>query len=204
MMSTQAPLQLDARTMSFEEYLEAYDGVHAEWVDGRVLVMSPGNRSQSRLTRFLSAVLQHWAEAHDLGEVFVPPFALRLGNGVAREPDVFFLGGDRAGQVHGTSVQAPADLVIEILSPSSRGTDRGDKFYEYEEAGISDYWLIDPEREVVEAYRLTGRGQYERRDLGVPMVLTSDALPGLRLPVEWLWREPLPKLSWVIQEWGLI
>ena len=203
-MSTQAPVQAGARTMSFEEYLEAYDGVHAEWVDGRVLVMSPGNRSQSRLTRFLSAVLQHWAEAHDLGEVFVPPFALRLGNGIAREPDVFFLRGGRAGQVHGTYVQAPADLVIEILSPSSRGTDRGDKFYEYEEAGISEYWLIDPEREVVDAYRLGASGRYETHDLGDPMVLTSDALAGMRLPVDWLWQEPLPKLSWVIQEWGLI
>jgi Uma2 family endonuclease len=203
-MSTQAPPLAGARSISFEEYLEAYDGVHAEWVDGRVLVMSPGNRSQSRLTRFLSAVLQHWAEAHDLGEVFVPPFALRLGNGVAREPDVFFLRADRAGQVHGTYVQAPADLVIEILSPSSRGTDRGDKFYEYEEAGISEYWLIDPERSLVEAYRLGASGRYETHDLGESMVLTSDALPGMRLPVEWLWQEPLPKLSWVIQEWGLI
>jgi len=203
-MGTQAPPLKGVRSISFEEYLEAYDGVHAEWVDGRVLVMSPGNRSQSRLTRFLSALLQHWAEAHDLGEVFVPPFALRLGNGVAREPDVFFLRSDRAGQVHGTYVQAPADLVIEILSPSSRGTDRGDKFYEYEEAGISEYWLIDPERSLVEAYRLGASGRYETHGLGDPMVLTSDALPGMRLPVEWLWQEPLPKLSWVIQEWGLI
>jgi Uma2 family endonuclease len=101
-------------------------------------------------------------------------------------------------------VQAPADLVIEILSPSSRGTDRGDKFYEYEEAGISEYWLIDPERNLVEAYRLGASGRYETHDVGDPMVLTSDALPGMRLPVDWLWREPLPKLSWVIQEWGLI
>ena len=203
-MSTQAPPLEGVRSISFEEYLEAYDGVHAEWVDGRVLVMSPGNRSQSRLTRFLSAVLQHWAEAHDLGEVFVPPFALRLGDGAAREPDVFFVRTENADRVRGTYVQAPADLVIEILSPSSRGTDRGDKFYEYEEAGISEYWLIDPEREVVEAYRLASPGRYERRDLGDPMVLTSDALPGMRLPVGWLWQEPLPKLSWVIKEWGLI
>lgn len=202
-MAIQPPVQVNARTLAFEEFLEAYDGVHAEWVDGRVYLMSPGNRSQSRLTRFLSAVLQHWAEAHDLGEVFVPPFALRLGD-AAREPDVFFIRADGAATVHGTYVEGPADLVIEILSPSSRGTDRGDKFYEYERAGIPEYWLIDPEREWVEAYRLNEGGQYEAQDLGTPKTLTSGALPGMRLPVEWLWREPLPKLAWVIEEWGLI
>ena len=202
-MATQSPVRVEARTVSFEEFLEAYDGVHAEWVDGRVLFMSPGNRSQSRLTRFLSAVLQYWAEAHDLGEVFVPPFALRLDDTAAREPDVFFVGSARAGQVHGTYVEAPADLVVEILSPSSRGTDRGDKFYEYEKAGVPEYWLIDPEREWVEAYRLGESGRYEVRELDDPRVLTSDALPGLRLPVDWLWREPLPKLAWVIDRWGV-
>ncbi|HEU4882088.1 MAG TPA: Uma2 family endonuclease, partial [Longimicrobium sp.] len=58
--------------MSFEEYLEAYDGVHAEWVEGRVYVMSPGNEPQGRLSRFLSSIIQYWSDVHDgLGETYV-------------------------------------------------------------------------------------------------------------------------------------
>lgn len=60
-MSTHAsPLVAPAAEMTFEEFLVAYDGVHAEWVDGRVHVMSPGNDRQSRLTRFLAAMIQDW------------------------------------------------------------------------------------------------------------------------------------------------
>ena len=202
-MAMQEAALLAPPGISFEDYLATYDGVHAEWVDGRVFVMSPGNQSQSRLTRFLSAILQLWAEAHDLGEVFVPPFTLRLSGRVGREPDVFFLSRQHADRVKGTFVEGPADLVVEIVSPSSRGTDRGDKFYEYEQAGVAEYWLIDPEREAVEVYRLRRDGRYELLDLGRPEALRSEVLAGVTIPVAWLWQHPLPKLAWVQREWGL-
>jgi Uma2 family endonuclease len=204
-MATQlSPVRLDTREMSFEEYLEAYDGVHAEWVDGRVYLMSPGNLRQSRLTRFLSAVVQHWAEAHDLGEAFVPPFGVRLNEAVVREPDVFFVLSAHLERLRDTLVEGAPDLVIEVVSPSSRGTDRGDKYYEYERAGVPEYWLIDPEREQVEAYRLGPAGRYVLLDLGEPSVLRSEVLPGMWIPVAWLWKQPLPKVTWVEREWGLI
>ena len=50
-MATQAsPIRTDTGEMSFEEYLEAYNGIHAEWVDGRVCVTSPGTERQGRLS----------------------------------------------------------------------------------------------------------------------------------------------------------
>jgi Uma2 family endonuclease len=204
MMATGEPAVLAPPEITFEDFLASYDGVHAEWVDGQVHVMSPGNQSQSRLTRFLSGILQLWAEAHDAGEVFVPPFTLRLSGRAGREPDVFFVRTEHADRVKGTYVEGPADLVVEIVSPSSRGTDRGDKYYEYEQAGVSEYWLIDPEREEIEVYRLRANGRYEPVDLGLPEALRSEVLSGLTIPVAWLWQQPLPKLAWVQREWGLI
>ncbi|HEU0299977.1 MAG TPA: Uma2 family endonuclease, partial [Longimicrobium sp.] len=106
--------------------------------------------------------------------------------------------------VHETIVEVPPDLVIEVTSSSSRGTDRGDKYYEYEGAGVPEYWITDPERRTVEAYRLTSAGVYQLVDLQNPAVLRAEALPGMRIPVAWLWQQPLPKISWVEREWGLI
>jgi Uma2 family endonuclease len=187
-----------------DDYLVAYDGVHAEWVDGQVYVMSPGNLRQSRLTRFLSAIIQHWAESSDLGETFVPPFGVKLEERVVREPDVFFMRAEHMDRLRNTLVEGAPDLVIEVVSPSSRGTDRGDKYYEYERAGVPEYWLVDPEREQVEAYRLGAGGRYALLDLGEPEVLRSDVVPGMWIPVAWLWKQPLPKVTWVEREWGLI
>lgn len=191
-------------TITFEEFLSAYDGVHAEWVDGRVYVMSPGNTPQSRLTRFLGSAIQHWAEEKQLGEVFVAPATVRMLEGSAREPDVFFFSNEHLNRVHKTYMEGPPDLVIEIISPDSRVRDRGEKFYEYEQAGVPEYWLIDPDRKKVEAHRLGADATYEAVPLGNPPVLRADCLPGMWVLADWLWQEPLPRINDVQREWGLI
>jgi len=189
--------------ISFEEFLNAYAGVHAEWVDGTVLLMSPGNTPQSRLTRFLGSIIQIWAEEHGLGEALIAPLSVKLETS-AREPDVFFFRREHQDRVHKTFVEGPPDLVIEIISRDTRGADRGEKFYEYEQARVPEYWLIDPDRKKVEAYRLGADDAYEAVPIGDPGTLRSEALPGMELPVEWLWRETLPKTSEVQRAWGLI
>src|ERR1700741_5148372 len=113
--------------MSFEDFLSTYDGVHAEWVDGTAFLMSPGNTPQSRLTRFLGAVIQIWAEEHELGEAFIAPLSVKMETS-AREPDVFFFRREHLDRVHKTFVDGPPDLVIEIISRDTRGVDRGEKF----------------------------------------------------------------------------
>jgi len=190
--------------LTFEEFLTAYDGIHAEWVDGRAYAMSPGNTPQSRLTRFLATAIQHWAEEKGVGEAFVPPLSVRLLEGSAREPDVFFFRTEHLDRVHDTYAEGPPDLVIEIISRGSRGVDRGEKFYEYEQAGVPEYWLIDPERRKVEAYRLGADGTYEALPLGEPATLKAAALPGMWILTEWLWQEPLPRMNEIQKAWGLI
>lgn len=198
-----SPVQVDPREMSFEEYLEAYDGVHAEWVRGRVYVMSPGNEPQGRLSRFLGAIIQYWAELHAPGETYVNAYPVRLNEEIAREPDVFFIRAENAERVQGTFVDGAVDLVVEIVSPSTRAEDRGVKYYEYEAAGVREYWLIDPLRERVEAYRLGPGGVYEPVALGDPPVLRSEVLTGMWIPAAWLWQRPLPAMRTVFAEWGV-
>jgi Uma2 family endonuclease len=192
-----------AGPISFEDFLRTYDGVHAEWVDGAVFVMSPGNTPQSRLTRFLGAVIQVWAEEHELGEAFIAPLSVKMETS-AREPDVFYFRREHLDRVHKTFVEGPPDLVIEIISRDTRGVDRGEKFYEYEQARVPEYWLIDPDRRKVESYRLGPDGAYEPAPTGDPEILRADALPGMSMPVAWLWQESLPKVSDVQKAWGLI
>lgn len=203
-MATHAPpVQADGPAMSLKEYLEAYDGVHAEWVDGRVFVVSPGGESHGRLSRFLASLVQYRADVHGVaGETYVNAYPVRVNEQTAREPDVFFLRSEHADRVHETFVEGAADLVIEVVSPSTRAVDRGVKYYEYEQAGVPEYWLVDPLRERVEADRLGAGGAYEPVALGEPPVLRSEiALPGMWIPAQWLWRNPLPRIPEVFKTW---
>lgn len=203
-MSTQSLAPAPNDTITFEDFLSSYDGVHAEWVDGRVYLMSPGNTPQSRLTRFLGSAIQAWAEEKGDGEVFVAPLSVRLLDGRVREPDVFFFKGEHLDRVRQTYVEGPPDLVVEIISRDSRGLDRGEKFYEYEQAGVPEYWLIDPERRKVEAYRVGADGTYAPVELGDPAELRAACLPGMWIRTGWLWQEPLPRIKDVQKAWGLI
>ncbi|HET7463974.1 MAG TPA: Uma2 family endonuclease [Longimicrobium sp.] len=196
-----APGVVTADEMSFEDFLVRYEGVHAEWVDRRVRLDEARDAETSRLKRFLGSLLQTWAEDRGLGEVFVGPLAVRLDEHRVLKPDLFFVGAVHAGEMTATHFAGVPELVVEIPSVATRGRARGQRWCDYETAGVQEYWLIDPDREIAEAWRLGPKGWYEPVQLGTPPVLQSDAMGGLRIPAAWLWRKPVPRLRKILREW---
>lgn len=110
----------------------------------------------------------------------------------ATEPDLLYIAEAHRDRIKDAYPDGPADLVVGIVSPESAGRDRGDKFYEYQAAGIPEYWLIDAEREAAEFYQLDERGRYQLVPADANGVYHSRALAGLWLRVTWLWQQPLP------------
>ena len=174
--------------MSYAEFLADDSIERAEWVDGEVLPMPGVDEVHARLTVFLIRLLGLYVEARDLGRIFHDPFLIKLP-GSGRAPDVSFLSKAHLSRLREKDIDGPVDLAIEVVSASSRGRDRGDKYFEYEAAGVSEYWLIDPHRQVAEFYVLASDGRYS---LSEPLdgVFESGALPGLRVAVSWLWETP--------------
>lgn len=192
--------------MTFEEFLEWSDEhTFAEWVDGEVILMSPVSSQHQLLAAFLAALLRFFAEVNDRGLVLTAPFLMKLAvRPSGREPDVLFIARERLGDLKNVYLDGPADLAIEVISPESRPRDRQDKYYEYQQAGVSEYWLFDPIRKQGEFYRLTDEGNYTLVPVGDDGIFRSEVLADLWLNVDWLWQEPLPQLMFVLKEWGLV
>ncbi len=192
--------------MSWEEFLAWVDeDVWAEWVNGEVLVMSPASNLHQDLVGFLSALMRFWAEAHDLGVVRTEPFLIKLPKPLpARAPDIIFIAKENLYRITTNFFDGAPDIVVEIISPESRARDRGEKFYEYERAGVKEYWLIDPDRKQAEFYRRGEDGIFRLVAVSEREVFRSEVLKGFWLKVEWLWQEPLPSLMSVLKEWGLV
>ena len=189
--------------ISFEDYLVKYDGQHAEWVDGEVVTyMSASDRHQD-LAGFLDSILRVFVEENDLGVIRTGPVSMRI-DGHGREPDVFFVSKSNLDRLKKTYLDGAADLIIEIISPESRGRDRGDKFYEYEKAGVKEYWLIDYERKQAEFYNLGKNGIYQVSQADENQIYHSKVLKNLHLNVKWLWQKKLPSLIEVLKEWKLV
>jgi Uma2 family endonuclease len=111
---------------------------------------------------------------------------------------------ENLGRLKRLYLEGPAHLVVEIISPGSRAMDRGEKFYEYEQGGVPEFWLIDPQRKQAEFYQRGQDGIYRLVPPGSDGLYHSQVLKGLWLKVDWLWQEPLPPLRNVLKEWRLI
>ncbi len=197
--STDAPPKI-----SYEEFLERYDGIRAEWVDGEVQLMIPVSNAHQRIGNFLFRVISDFVEAHDLGEVFQLEFQMKLVKEKrGREPDLFFVPKAKLAQLAPGYFDGPADLVVEIISPESIKRDWEDKFAEYQSGGVAEFWLIDPVTQQVNFFRRDAGGRFQTVLPGSDGIYHSSGLSGFWLRVDWLWQSPSPPTSAVRKELGL-
>jgi Uma2 family endonuclease len=193
------------RKISFEEFLHLYDGLFAEWIDGEVIMGSPASNEHQDDSRFLTMLLGFFVEARELGEIRTAPFVMRFNTApLAREPDLMFVSRENLYRLKPTYLDGVADLVIEIVSPESVGRDRGEKFVEYESAGVREYWIIDPQRRQAEFYFLNQEKRYELIFSGREGRVQSRVVEGFYLSVEWLWQKPMPKVAPILKEMGVL
>jgi Uma2 family endonuclease len=123
--------------------------------DGEI-VMSPAPtvRHQRIAFRF-HRQLHDWVEGHALGEVLGAPIDMVLAPHQVVQPDVLFVSRERMG-IAQAYIMGPADLVAEVVSLGGRNRDRIEKRDLYEQYGVKEYWIIDPEAQTVEVLGLEG------------------------------------------------
>jgi Uma2 family endonuclease len=182
--------QLPPTPITYEDFLAwADEDVPAEWVKGEIVLMSPAALIHQQLVTFLTKVMGIYVEEKKLGIVVSAPFQVKLTHS-GREPDIFFVAEVNRHRLQATFMDGPPDLVVEVISPESIGRDRGDKYREYEAAGIPEYWLLDPERQVAEFYRLGENDRYALHQPDTNNRYPSPVIPGFWLQVDWLWQTP--------------
>ncbi|MEO0858087.1 MAG: Uma2 family endonuclease [Bacteroidota bacterium] len=161
------------------------DGNRYELIHG-ALVMSPSPsfRHQHR-TGTIYASLLIYAREQDLGTAVIAPMDVVLDEDAAVvQPDVLFIARDRAGII-AEVIRGVPSLVVEVISPGSRRRDVRTKRALYAQYVVPEYWLVDPEADTVEIYRLPeGATTYERSaalSTDADDVLTTPLLPGWSL-----------------------
>ena len=176
--------------MSYEEFLAwADEDVHAEWVDGEVIIQMPPNEPHQRVVAFLMSLISLFIQLYKLGRLLPAPFEMRvLPDGAAREPDLIFIAHEHLDRLSQERLNGPADLIVEVISDDSVARDRADKFYEYQEAGVREYWILDsrPGRERTDFYVLDEKGRYRPVPPESDGRYHSTVLPGFWLYVDWV------------------
>jgi Uma2 family endonuclease len=125
--------------------------------------------------------LWRYLRDNQLGEVFQVRYDVVLSDFDIVQPDIIFISNERRHLINEANFRGVPDLVIEILSPSKRAYDEVVKFKRYDALGVDEYWIVDPERDVVNIYRRTASGLAL-----VPSTdpITTPVIPGFSVPVE--------------------
>ena len=159
------------------------DGKRYELIDGEHYVMpSPGRRHQTIVGELLGLIWSH-LKGRSAGEIFLGPLDVVLSEFDVVTPDLLFVSEERAGVVTEENVQGAPDLVVEIASPETRRRDEKTKLQLYERFGVQEYWVVDPDLDVIKVYRLV-EGRYQRTAelaLAAHDVLSTPLMPGLDL-----------------------
>jgi Uma2 family endonuclease len=189
--------------MSLEEWQAWASEQHvSEWVNGEVFVMPSPNVLHQTIVLIFSQLLGFFLAAFPRGRVLVAPLDMRLERvGSIRVPDIVYLDAANFERLSSKRLEGPADLIVEVISEESAARDRNDKFYEYQAAGIREYWLIDPRegKRRIDLYTLGSDGRYQSVLAEQGNIYRSQVVAGFWLREEWLWQD-LPNMLAMVSE----
>ena len=158
------------------------DGKRREIIDGELYVTpSPNLRHQSLVGRLYVAIANHLASHPHSGRVYLSPLDVVLSPHDVVEPDLLFVANDQLDVLTAKNVQGPPALVVEVLSRGTRKTDEQTKRRLFARVGVREYWLIDPELDLIKVLRRREESSFRRvAELTAEDgdTLTSPLLPG--------------------------
>lgn len=186
--------QINTNYLTFDDFLTQYNSQQVEWHMGEVIAKVTNNTRHNAIMGFLFQLLNLFLDINGIGKVILAGVPMYLGDDKpAREPDLMVILNDNLPNLKEKYFAGAVDIAVEIVSPGSVTIDRGAKFIEFEQAGVREYWLIDPLRQEAIFYHLNDEGYYKRLDLNEDGELVSQVLTGFALDPNILWQEQLPE-----------
>ncbi len=183
----QAALELEKVTR--QHFYEIVDeNKKMEFINGEIFFHSPVKLWHNRATGYLYQMLDAYTRRQKLGHVGFEKLLISLTRN-DYEPDVCFWGTEKSQEFKPDQMQFPApDFVAEVLSNSTAANDRGIKYQDYESHGVQEYWIIDPDRQILEQYVLDG-DLYELRLKAGDGIVKSNVIAGFTIPINAIFDE---------------
>lgn len=147
-----------------------------EFTDGHIEVLPMPTDSHQAISQFIFLALLACIQRIG-GKVQFAPLRLRIREGKQREPDILLVR-DKNDPRRQNRYWLGADLVVEVVSPDDPERDTVEKVADYAEAGIPEYWIVNPIDETITVFTLAGEtyathGVFRRGDVATSLLLTD-------------------------------
>jgi len=166
------------------DYMSTPDDSRYQLLDGElVLAPSPTDKHQN-VAGNIYFFLRRFASDANVGRIRIAPLDVVLGENDVVQPDVLFVSNERATIITDENIEGAPDLVVEVLSPSTEGRDRGYKCDLYARHGVRECWLVDPAAETVEVLTEVAESFVTAATYRRAQTLVSPLLPGLTIDLD--------------------
>ena len=150
----------EQRKYTYKDYVLWSGDIRYELIDGIAYAMASPSRAHQDISRELSGRLWQFLRGKPC-EIYYAPFDVRLNfdsfDDTVVQPDILVVCDE--SKHDGKSVKGAPDMAIEILSPNNIKHDTFTKFWKYQQAGVKEYWIVDPNAKTVQVYILEN-GKY--------------------------------------------
>jgi Uma2 family endonuclease len=160
------------------------DGNRYEVIDGELFVTPPPVFAHQFSSVELCGTIWHYLKDHPLGNIVSAPIGLRLDEGTGIQPDLVYVANEHRSIITERGIEGVPDLVVEVLSPSTRSRDRGIKLRRYAAAGVPHYWIVDPRGRTLEAHQLGEDGYGQPAVYRAGTVFQPSLFPGLEIRLD--------------------
>ena len=169
-----------------EEYLALTRNTnhYVEFIDGNVEVLAMPTMTHQLIVALLYRLFSDFVSSNRLGITIVGPLRVRLRARLIREPDLMVMLKENSSKTDEEFWEG-ADLVVEVVSKDdkSRRRDLKEKREDYAQAGIREYWIVDPQEQQVTVLKLAGKTYKIHGDWSGKEVATSALLDGFQVQV---------------------
>jgi Uma2 family endonuclease len=185
--------------LTAEEFLDwLKPGVHADLIDGEIVMHSPVNLRHADLLNFVDHLLRSCIETKRIGKLYREVVAVRLSVRQVYLPDLAFFTNEQLPLLKPTHAPIAPTLVVEALSPGTAANDVGDKFAAYELHGVQEYWVLDPDHLAHRFYRR--QGEVLTEFAAGEETIKSVTILGFWMNRSWLNPEKLPNVTQCLRE----
>ena len=152
---------LKEETYTIDDIYALPEGERAELIDGKIYNMAPPNTRHQEISIEVSSTIRDYIRSNNgKCKVFAAPFAVFLNKDDKTyvEPDISVI--CDTDKIDDRGCNGAPDWIIEIVSPGSQRMDYSVKLFKYRSAGVQEYGIIDPGKEIVTVYKLRPEEDY--------------------------------------------
>jgi len=174
-----------AKKISVKEFseMDLDENFYYELINGNIVKKQAPKPLHQRASMRLSKLLSNFVDEKQIGEMFASPIDVFFDDYNNTQPDLLFIKKERSFIVTNNDVEGAPDLIIEILSPSTQRTDKREKYKLYQEFGVQEYWIVDPNNKSIDVFSLENN-RYENLFVATDNeTIQSQVLEGFSLEV---------------------